>query len=62
MNRESLYYICSECAENKKLKMVNTIHTVIKGLCGYCDREDVTYLTPVSDYDNPETGEKAVWD
>jgi hypothetical protein len=61
MERADKYWICDECAERLGWKDPAQGVTVIRGLCGHCDRKDETFLTPTSDFTKP--GQKfKVWD
>lgn len=48
--RSAKYWICDECAKKKGWKPVDWAVTIIKGLCGYCERTDETFLTPTVDF------------
>jgi hypothetical protein len=58
--RQSTYWICGNCAEEKKWEPPQWPVTVIKGLCGHCDREDEVYLVPTCDC--TKNGKPGVWD
>ena len=58
--RESKYWICSECAEKKGWTGPDGAVTCIAGLCGHCDRPDQVTLTPVVDFSGP--GKTPIWD
>jgi hypothetical protein len=60
-DRASKYWICGECADKKGWKGPAWGVTCIRGLCGHCDRPDVTLLTPTIDFDRGP-GKPAVWD
>lgn len=59
--RTSKDLICDTCAKAKGWKPTDSCVTVIKGLCGHCEREDETLLTPTCDFKQPGKRE-AVWD
>lgn len=48
--RKDKYWICKDCADKKKWTPPNYNVTVIKGLCGWCEREDEAMLIPVVDF------------
>lgn len=48
--RKGKYWMCLECAKKKKWKAPEHNVTIIKGLCGHCDREDETTLIPTRDF------------
>lgn len=54
MKRTDKYWICDDCAKKLKWEFPGDGITVIRGLCGYCDREDETFLTPTCDFTKPE--------
>lgn len=58
--RVSKYWICNDCAKAKKWTAPQWAVTVLKGLCGWCDRKDESTLTPVVDFNGP--GKEAQWD
>lgn len=61
--REGKYWICSDCAKAKGWKSAypNGGNTVIRGMCGHCDRKDETFLIPTRDF--KKTGERTPsWD
>jgi hypothetical protein len=59
--RADEYWYCGHCAEKLNWKAPEYPVTVIRGLCGHCDRSDVTFLTPERDFTKP--GQKfKVWD
>lgn len=60
--RQSTYWICDECADkNQDWKPPQGAITVIKGLCGHCERTDEVILIPVIDYDRGP-GKRQVYD
>lgn len=59
--RTDKYWICDNCAELKKWVGPQWAVTCILGLCGWCNREDETTLTPCCDFSGPN-GKKAIWD
>lgn len=45
-------FICDECVEKRKLvtRYPTGGNTITRGLCGYCDRKDEVFLTPIVDF------------
>ncbi len=62
-DRQAKYWICDECVALKHpdWKPPRGNITVIKGLCGHCERTDEVTLTPVIDYDRGP-GKRQVYD
>lgn len=60
--RKGKYWICDDCAKLKGWSVLTSVVTVIKGLCGHCDREDEVFLTPVVDYSRPGKRDQAPFD
>lgn len=58
--RQTKYWICADCADAMKWVGPTWAVTVIKGLCGFCERDDEVFLTPVVDFTSSER--EAVWD
>lgn len=60
VERVGRYWTCSECAEEKGWIPPSWAVTCISGLCGWCDRGDVTTLIPIVDF---KRGDKEpIWD
>lgn len=58
--RQGKYWICSECAKTKAWVPPEGVVTLMLGLCGYCDREDETTLTPIVDFKRGSV--EPIWD
>jgi hypothetical protein len=51
--RAGPYWICDACAKSKGWTAPDGGNTIIRGLCGHCDRKDETFLTPIRDFKKP---------
>lgn len=58
--REAPWWLCNECADRRGLEVKKELNTVIKGLCGNCEREDETFLTPLEDFRKKQDGSRDV--
>lgn len=51
--RESTYWICDGCADQRGWVMYKTGNTTIRGLCGWCTFPLTVKLTPTRDFKKP---------
>lgn len=47
--RQGKYWICNDCADKRGFRPFKSGNTIILGLCGWCDRDDESGLTPLRD-------------
>lgn len=64
LKRMNKYWICDACVKEKHKDWETAYptggNTVTSGLCGHCESEVETFLTPVCDYKRP--GKSVIWD
>lgn len=60
VERTGKYWICGTCAGAKQWKAPAWAVTCVRGLCGWCKRDDETTLIPVVDFSGPD--KVAIWD
>lgn len=50
LERTEKYWICEDCATAKGWSCEGQGITMIRGLCGWCDRVDENFLIPTRDF------------